>query len=90
MIQRLLPIALTVLLLGATGALVGFALSEEAEIVYSGLDVEVEEVKGSDLHHLLEERREDIGRNDPGLLVGRVLQGPMKGCKFVLCYFGQL
>tara|TARA_B110000285_G_C14922984_1_gene513518 strand:+ start:68 stop:853 length:786 start_codon:yes stop_codon:yes gene_type:complete len=46
MIQRLLPIALTVLLLGATGALVGFALSEEAEIVYSGLDVEVEEVKG--------------------------------------------
>jgi cell division protein FtsQ len=46
MIQRLLPIALSVLLLGTAGALVGFALNEEADATYTGLEVDVEEIKG--------------------------------------------
>jgi cell division protein FtsQ len=46
MIQRLLPIAMSIVLLGTTGTLVGFALHAEKEVTYLGLEVDVEEIKG--------------------------------------------
>ncbi len=46
MIQRLLPIAMSIVLLGTTGTLVGFALHAEKEVTYLGLDVDVDEIKG--------------------------------------------
>jgi cell division protein FtsQ len=46
MIQRFAPIVLSVLLISAAGALVGFSMKEKANASFVGLDVDVKEIKG--------------------------------------------